>query len=272
MSVCQAFYLSHYTLIYCLSRYSIAALEVRPSSGDRRRPLCDHQACVPASTPIAFPSEIGEFADEVRQVFLELGRAFGSESLAGECSPPLDVYETDDTLEIARGPARRRSRRGPRHRQGRQRADRRRESRAPGAPRVELSSRRARLRPLRARRPPRTARATPRSARATLVNGELRVSVPKIADRRGTRDSDRASDGRSTARRRRPRPVVMMRAHPLHRRHRRPARPRAGPARAGRRSSTTTASTSSSPTPRTPPPASASRARSATSCSTGAST
>ena len=49
---------------------------------------------------IAFPTEIGEFAAEVRQVFLELGRAFGSESPAGECSPPIDVYETDDTLEI----------------------------------------------------------------------------------------------------------------------------------------------------------------------------
>src|ERR1700737_2703157 len=50
---------------------------------------------------IALPSEIGDFSDEVRRVFLELGRAFGSESLAGECVPPIDVYETDDTLEIA---------------------------------------------------------------------------------------------------------------------------------------------------------------------------
>ncbi|HJZ73058.1 MAG TPA: Hsp20/alpha crystallin family protein [Vicinamibacterales bacterium] len=49
---------------------------------------------------LAVPSEIGDFADEVRRVYLELGRAFGSESLAGECSPPLDVYETDDSLEI----------------------------------------------------------------------------------------------------------------------------------------------------------------------------
>ena len=31
----------------------------------------------------------------------ELGRVFGSDSLAGECVPPIDVYETDDTLEIA---------------------------------------------------------------------------------------------------------------------------------------------------------------------------
>ena len=60
-----------------------------PSSGMRSR-----------IHPIAFPTEIGEFSAEVRQVFLELGRAFGSESLAGECSPPIDVYETDDTLEI----------------------------------------------------------------------------------------------------------------------------------------------------------------------------
>jgi HSP20 family protein len=50
---------------------------------------------------VAFPSEIGDFADEVRLVFLELGRVFGSESLAGECSPSVDVYETDDSIEIA---------------------------------------------------------------------------------------------------------------------------------------------------------------------------
>jgi HSP20 family protein len=50
---------------------------------------------------IAFSSEIGEFADEIRRVFEELGRAFGPESLAGECSPAVDVYETDDTIEVA---------------------------------------------------------------------------------------------------------------------------------------------------------------------------
>src|SRR5262245_40134537 len=50
---------------------------------------------------IALPSEIGDFADEVRLVFLELGRAFGTESLAGECAPAIDVYETDESIEIA---------------------------------------------------------------------------------------------------------------------------------------------------------------------------
>jgi HSP20 family protein len=54
----------------------------------------------PRVQAMAFPSEIGDFSDEVRRIFLELGRAFGAESLAGECSPAVDVYETDDALEI----------------------------------------------------------------------------------------------------------------------------------------------------------------------------
>ena len=50
---------------------------------------------------VVLPSEVGEFADEVRRVFLELGRAYGPESLTGECSPPIDVFETDEHFEIA---------------------------------------------------------------------------------------------------------------------------------------------------------------------------
>ena len=49
---------------------------------------------------IAVTQDLGEFTDEVRRIFAELGRQFGPESLAGECSPTLDVYETDDTIEI----------------------------------------------------------------------------------------------------------------------------------------------------------------------------
>ena len=49
---------------------------------------------------IAVPSEIGDFADEVRRTFLELGRVFGGDSLAGECSPAIDVFETDEAMEI----------------------------------------------------------------------------------------------------------------------------------------------------------------------------
>ena len=133
---------------------------------------------------IALPSEINEFAPEVRQVFIDLGRTFGSESLAGECAPALDVYETDDALEIT--------------------VD------LPGvdsaAIRVigkgdsvliagEKAARRARRESSfhlvergygRFARVVRLGRACDLSrARATLAHGELRVSIPKTSERRG---------------------------------------------------------------------------------------
>jgi HSP20 family protein len=133
---------------------------------------------------IALPSEIGEFAEDVRQVFRELGRAFGSESLTGECTPLIDVYETDDTLEITVDlPG----------------VD-------PAAVRVlakgdsvliagEKAARRARKESSfhlvergygRFARVVRLGRACDTSsARATLRQGELRISVAKIADQRG---------------------------------------------------------------------------------------
>ena len=133
---------------------------------------------------IAFPSEIGDFAPEVRQVFLELGRAFGSETLAGECAPPLDVFETDDALEITVDLP----------------------GIDPAAIRIigkgdslliagEKAARRARVESSfhlvergygRFARVVRLGRACDISrARATIVDGELRVSIPKIAERRG---------------------------------------------------------------------------------------
>jgi len=133
---------------------------------------------------VAFPSEIGDFSDEVRRVFLELGRALGAESLAGECSPAIDVFETDDALEIAMD--------------------------LPGVDQVavrvvgkgdsiliagEKAPRRARGESSfhlvergygRFARVVRLARACDTSkARATMLDGVLRVSVPKIAERRG---------------------------------------------------------------------------------------
>ena len=45
-------------------------------------------------------SDLGEFKEEVRRVFAEFGQQFGADSLAGECTPTLDVYETDDTVEV----------------------------------------------------------------------------------------------------------------------------------------------------------------------------
>jgi HSP20 family protein len=134
---------------------------------------------------IALPSEIGDFAAEVRQIFVELGRTFGSESPAGECAPALDVYETDDALEITVDlPG----------------VD-------PAAVRVvgkgdgvliagEKAARRARRESSfhlvergygRFARVVRLGRACDvANAHATLTNGEMRISIPKIAaERRG---------------------------------------------------------------------------------------
>ena len=47
-----------------------------------------------------WPSEVADFGDEIRRVFVELGRSCSGESLAGQCSPPIDVYEKDDAMEI----------------------------------------------------------------------------------------------------------------------------------------------------------------------------
>ncbi len=134
---------------------------------------------------IVLPSEVlAEFADEVRDIFLELGRGYSLESLAGECTPPVDVYETDATVEISVDlPG----------------VD-------PGALRIVVKGSAVLIAgdkaPRRGRgdssfhlvergfgRFARTVRiSTPcdaRRARAVLEKGELRISLPKIAERRG---------------------------------------------------------------------------------------
>src|SRR4051812_22561886 len=133
---------------------------------------------------IAFASEIGDFAPEVRQVFQELGRAFGSESLAGECAPAIDVYETDDTLEIAVDlpgvdpAAIRVIGKGDSLLIAGEKSARR--------PRRESSFHLVERGYGRFARVVRLSRACDTSsARATLVEGELRISIPKIAERRG---------------------------------------------------------------------------------------
>jgi HSP20 family protein len=49
---------------------------------------------------VVLPGEVGDFVDEVKQIYRELGRNIG-ESVAGECSPALDVFETDESVEVA---------------------------------------------------------------------------------------------------------------------------------------------------------------------------
>jgi HSP20 family protein len=56
-----------------------------------------------ASWPsVLIAQELGDLTDDVRQLFQELERIGGHSSavLAGQCSPPLDVLETDEGVEI----------------------------------------------------------------------------------------------------------------------------------------------------------------------------
>ena len=145
--------------------------------------LCNHLVMRSRIQAVVLPSEIGEFAEEIRLIFQELGRAHSADDLVGECSPPIDVYETDEAIEIG--------------------VD------LPGvsadAVRVvvkgnavliagEKAARRVRgdssfhlvergfgrfVRSVRL-----VAPCDGSSARATLDNGELRVTLPKIGDRR----------------------------------------------------------------------------------------
>jgi HSP20 family protein len=128
--------------------------------------------------------EIGEFADDVRQIFRELGRGHAFDTLAGECTPPLDIYETDEALEIAMDlpgvdpTAVRIVVKGNAILVAGEKAPRR----GRGDSSFHLVergfgrfTRTARL----------SAPCDAARARATLANGELRITLPKIADRRG---------------------------------------------------------------------------------------
>src|SRR5258708_29106200 len=84
---------AYYRSVYLTSSVGVTTL-ASPSW------LCDDARMRTRVPAVVLPSELGEFTDEVRRVFAELGRTFGSESLAGECSPLVDVYETDQTVEI----------------------------------------------------------------------------------------------------------------------------------------------------------------------------
>ena len=134
---------------------------------------------------LVMPSEaLGEFVDEVQQIFAELGRGYGLDTLAGECTPPIDVYETDASLEISvdlpgvdpgsvrvvvKGP-------------GVLIAGDKAPRRGRGDSSFHLVERGfgrfARIVRF-------TAACDTAHAKAVLEKGELRISVPKIADRRG---------------------------------------------------------------------------------------
>jgi HSP20 family protein len=133
---------------------------------------------------IAVPSEIGDFADEVRRVYFELGRVFGADSLTGECSPSIDVYETEESMEIAvdvpgvdRAAIRIVCRRDGVLVVGEKIAHR---SHAESTFHLVERGYGRFARVVRLTQP-----TDPSKARATLTGGELRISIPKIKDRRG---------------------------------------------------------------------------------------
>src|SRR6185295_9393426 len=158
-------------------------LGLSPGRWRFRSPLCHDAAMRTRIHAVAFPSEIGDFAEEVRRIFAELGRAFGAESLAGECSPPIDVYETDDAVEIAvdlpgvEASSVRVMGKGDNILVAGEKAPRR-ARRESSFHLVERGYGRF-ARVIRLTRACDTARA-----RASFAAGVLRVSVPKIADRR----------------------------------------------------------------------------------------
>jgi HSP20 family protein len=55
-----------------------------------------------AAWPSALLSaELGDLAEDVRRLFHELGQASGARgATAGDCLPPLDVLETDDSVQV----------------------------------------------------------------------------------------------------------------------------------------------------------------------------
>ncbi len=50
---------------------------------------------------VLLSGELGDLTEDVRRLFQELGHASaGRATAAGDCLPPLDVLETDETLQI----------------------------------------------------------------------------------------------------------------------------------------------------------------------------
>ena len=146
--------------------------------------MCDDFGMRSRIQAVVLPSEPTEFREELRRIFQELDRLTGDEALNGECAPALDVLETDEAVEIT--------------------VD------LPGVPLTAVrivakgstiliaghkAPRRARTEAsfhLVERGYGRFARAVRLAtacdsgrATATLVNGELRITIPRMTERRG---------------------------------------------------------------------------------------
>ena len=137
------------------------------------------------NVPSDFNQEAAELADDARRLLLELDRDVpGASTLTAECRPPIDVYETADALEVVID--------------------------VPGVPAefLRVAVRRSTLVVVGAKLTPRTesdaryhlaersygrfARAVrltgaldASGAKASAGGGELRVTLPRVEDRRG---------------------------------------------------------------------------------------
>jgi HSP20 family protein len=135
--------------------------------------------------PAVLASEVGDLSDEVRRLFLDIESHTGRRTVAGQCAPALDVLETDEVVELivdlpGVAPDRLRVllKGGVVVIAGEKEAD----ARETGAAAFHLVERVY----------GRFARAVRVSAafdggrvQARFLNGELRISLPKIHDRRG---------------------------------------------------------------------------------------
>jgi HSP20 family protein len=138
----------------------------------------------PRHQSLPVPFEISEFADEVRRIFAELGQAFSPDALTGQCAPAVDVFETDALVEVVvdlpgvDARAVRVVAKGDALLVVGEKTARR--------PHVESSFHLVERGFGRFARSVRLGHAVDLAhARAAFVNGELRVTLPKIADRRG---------------------------------------------------------------------------------------
>ncbi len=134
---------------------------------------------------VVLPSEPLEFKDELRRVFRELDRhAGGDAALTGECAPALDVYETDESMEVTvdlpgvDSSAVRVVAKGDTLLIAGLKTPRR--TRAESSFHLVERGYGRFARAIRIVTPCDTTRA-----RAAFAAGELRISIPKIADRRG---------------------------------------------------------------------------------------
>jgi HSP20 family protein len=140
---------------------------------------------MPAWPSVIHSAELGDLADDVRRLWQELAGPGPRGPVAGDCQPPLDVIETDDAVEVlldVPGIAPESVRVLLKGAVVLIAGEKRVQGPAAGAGGYHLVER-ASGRFARAVRV--TGAFDGANVRATLSEGELRVRLPKLADRRG---------------------------------------------------------------------------------------